>query len=163
MKNHVGRNSPCPCGSGKKYKKCCAQNGIAVLEVVGYGENASGSFMYVPETHILAETGETYKVHIYSSVLELIENNDQLKQKLCVTTHHLLFELRGPDVAFMGGDDGSDDFLIWHNRREQYVMWFTVTQAKSYFGPMYEARGFGRVERQPWGYWSQGTEEAVIQ
>ncbi len=22
----VGRNDPCPCGSGKKYKKCCAQN-----------------------------------------------------------------------------------------------------------------------------------------
>ena len=20
----VGRNAPCPCGSGKKYKKCCA-------------------------------------------------------------------------------------------------------------------------------------------
>ncbi|MBD3244209.1 MAG: hypothetical protein GF331_26695, partial [Chitinivibrionales bacterium] len=20
----VGRNDPCPCGSGKKYKKCCA-------------------------------------------------------------------------------------------------------------------------------------------
>ncbi|MBV6682350.1 SEC-C domain-containing protein [Bacillus sp. JRC01] len=19
----VGRNNPCPCGSGKKYKKCC--------------------------------------------------------------------------------------------------------------------------------------------
>ena len=23
MKN-IGRNQPCPCGSGKKYKKCCA-------------------------------------------------------------------------------------------------------------------------------------------
>ncbi len=24
MKTHtVGRNDPCPCGSGKKYKKCC--------------------------------------------------------------------------------------------------------------------------------------------
>ena len=23
MKNKVGRNDPCPCGSGKKYKKCC--------------------------------------------------------------------------------------------------------------------------------------------
>ena len=23
-KPKVGRNSPCPCGSGKKYKKCCA-------------------------------------------------------------------------------------------------------------------------------------------
>jgi len=22
---HVGRNDPCPCGSGKKYKKCCGQ------------------------------------------------------------------------------------------------------------------------------------------
>lgn len=22
----IGRNSPCPCGSGKKYKKCCASN-----------------------------------------------------------------------------------------------------------------------------------------
>lgn len=21
----VGRNDPCPCGSGKKYKKCCVQ------------------------------------------------------------------------------------------------------------------------------------------
>ena len=24
-KTHVGRNDPCPCGSGKKYKKCCGQ------------------------------------------------------------------------------------------------------------------------------------------
>lgn len=24
-RNHVGRNDPCPCGSGKKYKKCCAR------------------------------------------------------------------------------------------------------------------------------------------
>ncbi|MHC5061039.1 MAG: SEC-C metal-binding domain-containing protein, partial [Planctomycetota bacterium] len=22
----VGRNQPCPCGSGKKYKKCCGKN-----------------------------------------------------------------------------------------------------------------------------------------
>jgi len=24
-KNKVGRNDPCPCGSGKKYKKCCGK------------------------------------------------------------------------------------------------------------------------------------------
>ena len=23
MKNKIGRNDPCPCGSGKKYKACC--------------------------------------------------------------------------------------------------------------------------------------------
>ena len=25
-KEKIGRNDPCPCGSGKKYKKCCGQN-----------------------------------------------------------------------------------------------------------------------------------------
>jgi len=25
-KNRVGRNDSCPCGSGKKYKKCCGAN-----------------------------------------------------------------------------------------------------------------------------------------
>jgi preprotein translocase subunit SecA len=25
-KEKVGRNEPCPCGSGKKYKKCCGKN-----------------------------------------------------------------------------------------------------------------------------------------
>ena len=25
-KEKVGRNDPCPCGSGKKYKKCCGAN-----------------------------------------------------------------------------------------------------------------------------------------
>ena len=25
----IGRNEPCPCGSGKKYKKCCAGTGAA--------------------------------------------------------------------------------------------------------------------------------------
>ena len=26
IQRKVARNEPCPCGSGKKYKKCCAQN-----------------------------------------------------------------------------------------------------------------------------------------
>jgi tetratricopeptide (TPR) repeat protein len=24
---NIGRNSPCPCGSGKKFKQCCLKNG----------------------------------------------------------------------------------------------------------------------------------------
>ena len=27
-KKKVGRNDPCPCGSGKKFKKCCLGKGI---------------------------------------------------------------------------------------------------------------------------------------
>jgi len=26
VSHKIGRNEPCPCGSGKKYKKCCGQN-----------------------------------------------------------------------------------------------------------------------------------------
>ena len=25
----IGRNAPCPCGSGKKYKKCCLEKDLA--------------------------------------------------------------------------------------------------------------------------------------
>lgn len=28
VENKVGRNDPCPCGSGKKFKKCCIDKGI---------------------------------------------------------------------------------------------------------------------------------------
>ncbi len=31
----IGRNEPCPCGSGKKYKRCCLTNDLlAVLESI---------------------------------------------------------------------------------------------------------------------------------
>lgn len=32
MEKMVGRNDPCPCGSGKKYKKCCANKNEASVE-----------------------------------------------------------------------------------------------------------------------------------
>jgi len=28
----IGRNEPCPCGSGKKYKRCCLLGGTAAAE-----------------------------------------------------------------------------------------------------------------------------------
>lgn len=32
MTNKIGRNDPCPCGSGKKYKQCCASSRTDFLE-----------------------------------------------------------------------------------------------------------------------------------
>jgi hypothetical protein len=37
-KKKIGRNDPCPCGSGKKYKKCCLPKGITFKEETGKGE-----------------------------------------------------------------------------------------------------------------------------
>jgi len=38
----VGRNEPCPCGSGKKYKRCCADKD----EGVGQAGSPAGRFRY---------------------------------------------------------------------------------------------------------------------
>jgi hypothetical protein len=37
----VGRNDPCPCGSGKKFKKCCESKGQ--VPVLGRAEVAASS------------------------------------------------------------------------------------------------------------------------
>jgi hypothetical protein len=37
---HVGRNDPCPCGSGKKFKKCCLGKPDAELPIVGAARGA---------------------------------------------------------------------------------------------------------------------------
>lgn len=42
MSNEIKRNDPCPCGSGKKYKKCCGMPGMAKhkTEVITNGTTA---------------------------------------------------------------------------------------------------------------------------
>ena len=34
-KPKVGRNAPCPCGSGKKYKRCCGRSGDSSSAMAG--------------------------------------------------------------------------------------------------------------------------------
>jgi hypothetical protein len=35
MAENIGRNEPCPCGSGKKYKKCCgAKEAVSITQVI---------------------------------------------------------------------------------------------------------------------------------
>ena len=36
MTDKTGRNEPCPCGSGKKYKHCCANAGTTPAEAKGH-------------------------------------------------------------------------------------------------------------------------------
>jgi hypothetical protein len=43
----VGRNEPCPCGSGKKYKRCCADRD----EGVGQADSQAGRFRYEPGSY----------------------------------------------------------------------------------------------------------------
>jgi hypothetical protein len=45
--NKIGRNDSCPCGSGKKYKRCCAKKEAEM----GQRELPSGRFRYEPGSY----------------------------------------------------------------------------------------------------------------
>jgi predicted O-linked N-acetylglucosamine transferase (SPINDLY family) len=45
----AGRNDPCPCGSGKKYKKCCGQEGVAAAP----GNSARKQILTPEDTNLL--------------------------------------------------------------------------------------------------------------
>ena len=50
----VGRNEPCPCGSGKKYKKCCGAPVQEELEANEYGVELPD----ISGAHVMAPTGK---------------------------------------------------------------------------------------------------------
>jgi hypothetical protein len=60
----TGRNDPCPCGSGKKYKKCCEEKESAPKKLVAHklessaASNITGLFqkMSFPQPTRLPET-----------------------------------------------------------------------------------------------------------
>ena len=45
----IGRNDPCPCGSGKKYKKCCIDKCVRDVSDVHTApiENSVSGFDYI--------------------------------------------------------------------------------------------------------------------
>jgi len=57
----IGRNAPCPCGSGKKYKKCC----LPLHQESSAQQQSAGPFTLVP--------GFTDLDRLSNSVVDLIE------------------------------------------------------------------------------------------
>ncbi|MCI0697375.1 SEC-C domain-containing protein [candidate division KSB1 bacterium] len=43
---NIGRNDPCSCGSGKKYKACCLSKAQASFEGMPYGIRVKGGIRY---------------------------------------------------------------------------------------------------------------------
>lgn len=75
----VGRNSPCPCGSGKKYKKCCGKrvdynyNEIHV-KLKEFISNSNYKYIYTTSTEIICSHNEDYyEDEGKEEFLELIE------------------------------------------------------------------------------------------
>src|SRR5262245_22094438 len=47
----IGRNDPCPCGSGKKFKRCCLDRGVPPSPKVKQDEGPSPRFRFEPGSY----------------------------------------------------------------------------------------------------------------
>jgi len=73
-----GRNDPCPCGSGKKYKRCCGENGAGPSATLPRGRMILGSGFYTFDEY-LEKTGDDdplLLVENVSAVARTLEEQD---------------------------------------------------------------------------------------
>jgi predicted O-linked N-acetylglucosamine transferase (SPINDLY family) len=56
----IGRNQPCPCGSGKKYKKCCGRDTVKKLETSFADKSAA--IIKAIELHQLGQFNKSYEL-----------------------------------------------------------------------------------------------------
>lgn len=86
----IGRNDPCPCGSGKKYKKCCLRK-----EETGVPESEAPK--------VLAELRQAFESQEFDSFEEVQEFADQLMRK----------QNQGPKGAFQGLSPEQIHRMLW--------------------------------------------------
>lgn len=108
----IGRNSPCPCGSGKKYKKCCllkASKGYNATVEKTFSENERSDFAHV--TVIADKLYERLKKYRYSDLVKAIycfnlwrKNRSALSQAFAL--NYVL--TTGKSFGDMGINDYSD-------------------------------------------------------
>jgi len=61
--NKINRNSPCPCGSGKKYKICCGAGNLSPLHGMIPGLRMKGGIRYDEELQAFVPI-----VHIWQNI-----------------------------------------------------------------------------------------------
>jgi hypothetical protein len=78
MSQEIGRNDPCPCGSGKKYKKCCGavKTGPRSFEVVKGDQK--GIQEKISETFLDAQNAsqKSLKGRVTTSLNSITQEND---------------------------------------------------------------------------------------
>ena len=58
MTTKIGRNDPCPCGSGKKYKKCCFAREVAPVASLNWQKMRRTEGELIPV--LLKHAGQSY-------------------------------------------------------------------------------------------------------
>ena len=78
----IGRNAPCPCGSGKKYKHCCEQKELAMREE----KPPPGRFRYESGSYGSPRRGFMPSILCYKEI-----KKDSWKQHFCLVKYDVVF------------------------------------------------------------------------
>ena len=70
--NKIGRNDPCPCGSGKKFKQCCEQTGDTPLPFVSGNFNPQHALQIAMAQHQAGNLPQAEA--LYKQVLQALPN-----------------------------------------------------------------------------------------
>lgn len=89
----IGRNDPCPCGSGKKYKQCCLNKPQVLEEGIESKQEQEKWLSTYPTTGEEREEGKVYLEDLYSS--EMIELDKLLY--LALKRRRIPMKKREPD------------------------------------------------------------------
>jgi SEC-C motif-containing protein len=73
MNTKTGRNDPCPCGSGKKYKQCCMSKAKSTAGISGLKKKFTAKLLSQPKPIDLME-------RTFGSAIETIEKEQHVPE-----------------------------------------------------------------------------------
>ncbi len=85
--NKTGRNEPCPCGSGKKYKYCCVANEHVVDEQSRRNESHSLAVSFERAFHLHQQGQHNEAGEIYRDILQKQPDHDRAMHYLGVLAY----------------------------------------------------------------------------
>lgn len=109
----VGRNEPCPCGSGVKYKKCCAAPGASPAPSrtgTGGSSKAEGVPVYELRVTLKNIKPPVWRTFAVPGSMKLNVLHDVLQTVMGWTDSHLHMFRSGRQIFELLREDGMDDF-----------------------------------------------------
>lgn len=120
--SQIGRNSPCPCGSGRKYKKCCLQEPRIMSGVDGSSAASSITNAELDGAHVNGDAKSLAEIGWHAvAVLDVLGQSDWLTKWNFVPDNQSLQEWLLPVKKSMGTVKGVRDAMMgfWRSRFSQ--------------------------------------------
>lgn len=106
MSNKVGRNGPCPCGSGKKYKQCCGQPSAPTVSPDDSHEGAVQRAMSWLAQHHRKAFSEALKLAMKETIFDIFDDEQEAIDALTGIEGELLqqFQINVTEWLLAEGD-----------------------------------------------------------